>query len=99
MILMKLIKNTKSGEEQTFELIFRRYYTRLCGFANKFIGDTAESEEIVQEVFLNVWEKRDQLNMDNDIRPYLFKSVQNLCYNFLGHKKVADKYFQVIFEV
>jgi RNA polymerase sigma-70 factor (ECF subfamily) len=96
---MKLVKSTKSKEEQTFELIFRRYYVRLCGFANKFIGDAAESEEIVQEAFLNVWKNRERLNLDDDIRPYLFKSVQNLCYNFLEHQKVADKYYQVIEEV
>ncbi|QGY43964.1 RNA polymerase sigma-70 factor [Maribellus comscasis] len=99
MLPMKLIKNTKTSEEQTFELIFRRYYVRLCGFANKFIGDTAESEEIVQEAFLNVWKKREKLNLDDDIRPYLFKSVQNLCYNFLEHQKVEDKYYKVIYDV
>ncbi len=95
---MKLTRNIKTREEQTFELIFRKYYVRLCGFANKFIGDTAESEEIVQEAFLKIWEKRDRINLDGDMRPYLFKSVQNLCYNFVEHQKVADKYYQVIEE-
>ena len=96
---MKLSKSTRYEQEKTFELIFRRYYVRLCGFANKFIGNTAESEEIVQEAFLNIWKKRDQINLYDDIRPYLFKSVQNLCFNFLEHKKVADNYYSVIEEV
>lgn len=93
---MNFIGNAKSGEELAFELLFRKYYVRLCGFANKFVANTAESEEIVQEVFLNLWKKRDQLRLDNEIKPYLFKSVQNLCYNFIGHKKVADNYYSVI---
>ncbi len=93
---MKIIGNAKSEDELAFELLFRRYYVRLCGFANKFIANTAESEEIVQEVFLNIWKKRDQLRLDNEIKPYLFKSVQNLCYNFIGHKKVVDNYYSVI---
>jgi len=92
----KLIGNIKSGDEQAFELLFRTYYLRLCGFANKFIADIAESEEIVQEVFLNIWEKRDLLKLDSDMRPYLFKSVQNLCFNFLEHRKVVDNYYAVI---
>jgi RNA polymerase sigma-70 factor, ECF subfamily len=96
---MKLIKSSISEQEKTFELIFRRYYVRLCGFANKFIGNTAESEEIVQEAFLNIWKKRDHINLDDDIRPYLFKTVQNLCFNFLEHKKVEDSYYSVIEEV
>lgn len=92
----KYIGNIKSGDEQAFELLFRKYYLRLCGFANKFIANTAESEEIVQEVFLNIWEKRTQLNMNDAIRPYLFKSVQNLCLNFIEHRKVVDNYYAVI---
>ncbi len=96
---MKLIKTTRSEQEKTFELIFRRYYVRLCGFANKFIGNTAESEEIVQEAFLNIWKKKDQITLNDNIRPYLFKSVQNLCFNLLEHKKVEDSYYLVIEEV
>lgn len=92
----KNIGNIKSGDEQAFELLFRKYYRRLCGFANKFIANTAESEEIVQEVFLNIWEKRDHLNLNNEIRPYLFKSVRNLCLNFIEHRKVIDNYYAVI---
>ena len=93
---MKIIDKEASDDEVAFELLFRRYYIRLCGFANKFIANPAESEEIVQEVFLNIWNKRDQLKLDDQIRPYLFKSIQNLCFNFLEHKKVIDTYYSVI---
>ncbi len=92
----KIIEKVKLGDEQAFELLFRRYYARLCGFANKFIYNTAESEEIVQNVFMNIWKKRDQLKLNNDIRPYLFKSVQNLCFNFIERQKVIDNYYSVI---
>ncbi|MDP3435281.1 MAG: RNA polymerase sigma-70 factor [Bacteroidota bacterium] len=93
---MELIPNPQSNEEQAFELLFRKYYLRLCGFANKFIANRQESEEIVQEVFLNIWKKRSRLKLDNEIRPYLFKSVQNLCFNFIEHQKVIDNYYSVI---
>jgi len=84
------------NDEQEFELIFRKYYVRLCGFANKFITNTSEAEEIVQEVFLNIWAKKDRLKLDDEIKPYLFKSVQNLCFNFIEHQKVVDSYYSVI---
>lgn len=93
---MKPGSKQQSNEEQEFELIFRRYYVRLCGFANKFISNTAEAEEIVQEVFLNVWSKKDRLKLDDEIKPYLFKSVQNLCFNFIEHQKVVENYYSVI---
>lgn len=86
----------KTNEELAFELLFRRYYIRLCSFANKFLADSTESEEIVQEVFLSIWKRRDELKLDDKIRPYLFKSVQNLCFNFLEHQKVVNSYYSVI---
>jgi len=91
-----IVEKVKSGDEVAFELLFRKYYVPLCNFANKFTSNTAESEEIVQEVFLNIWKKRDQLKLEQEIRPYLYKSVQNLCFNFIQHQKVVDQYYAVI---
>ena len=93
---MKISRRQQLTEEQAFELIFRKYYVRLCGFANKFIANTGEAEEIVQEVFLNIWAKKDRLKLDDEIKPYLLKSVQNLCFNFIEHQKVIDNYYSVI---
>jgi RNA polymerase sigma-70 factor (ECF subfamily) len=93
---MIIALKSKSDEELAFEILFREYYVRLCGFANKFISSSTESEEIVQEVFLNIWKKRGQYKLNDEIRPYLFKSVQNLCFNFLEHKKLTDKYYSII---
>jgi hypothetical protein len=50
----KIFKKIKAGDEQAFELLFRKYYLRLCGFANKFLANTTDSEEFVQEV----WKER-----------------------------------------
>jgi len=48
----QLATRIKIGDEQAFELLFRRYFIRLCGFANKFLNDPDEAKEIVQEVFI-----------------------------------------------
>lgn len=45
----KLAQRIKNGDECSFELLFRKYYVRLCGFANKFLNDPAEAREIVQD--------------------------------------------------
>jgi RNA polymerase sigma-70 factor, ECF subfamily len=91
-----MIVEKKTNDELAFEILFRKYFVRLCGFANKFIANKTESEEIVQEVFLKIWKNRDHLRFDQTISPYLFKSVQNFCYNFIEHKKVTDNYYSVI---
>ena len=90
----ELIQRVKLGDEQAFELLFRQYYVRLCGFANKFLNNWTESEEIVQEVFLRIWNKKENLNASASLKSYLFKSVQNLCINSLDHKKIVDRYVQ-----
>ena len=91
-----IIDKIRKGDEHAFELLFRKYYTRLCGFANKFLASRTDSEEIVQEVFLNIWKNRQKLKVNGSIHPYLFKSVQNLCFNFIAHQKVVDNYYSVI---
>jgi RNA polymerase sigma-70 factor, ECF subfamily len=93
---MRFTDMERSDVEIAFELLFRKYYLRLCGFATRFVSDTIEAEEIVQEVFVKIWNKREQLKLDDKLKPYLFKSVQNLCYNFLEHKKVVDDYHAVL---
>lgn len=96
---MKIIGNTKTDDEIAFEILFRKFYVRLCGFANKFIANRAESEEIVEKIFLTIWEKRSSLKLNDEIRPYLFKSIQNLCFNYLEHQKIVSHYHLVIKEV
>jgi RNA polymerase sigma-70 factor, ECF subfamily len=85
----------KLGDEQAFELLFRKYYVRLCGFANKFIYDPEEAREIVQESFLKIWEGREDIDPEDSLKSYLFKIVQNLSLNRLRKKKVESKYIEI----
>ncbi len=80
-----------------FELVFKEYFVRLCGFATVYTGNSEESKEIVQEVFLKVWEKQDVVLTGSDIKSYLFRAVKNACINNLQHKIVADKYQAVLY--
>jgi RNA polymerase sigma-70 factor, ECF subfamily len=87
-----LIKNLKNGDAQSMELLFRRLYPQLCAFANKFLHDTDEAEEVVQEVFYKIWKNRQNLDENQSVKCYLFTSVKNSCFTFLEHSKVKDKY-------
>ena len=84
------------NKEEKFELIFRRYFVRLCCFADRYTQSVEESKEIVQEVFLNVWNKRDQLSFDEDIQYYLFRAVKNSCLNLLQHRRIESDYQAVL---
>ena len=85
----------KLGDEQAFELLFRKYYARLAGFANKFLNNPEESREIVQEVFMKIWEGREGIDPEDSLKSYVFKIAQNLSLNRLRKKKVESKYVEI----
>jgi len=53
----------KNGDEKAFDYIFDTYYTVLCIFANKYVEDIGVAEDIVQELFIKIWIKREQINI------------------------------------
>jgi RNA polymerase sigma-70 factor, ECF subfamily len=81
-----------SGDEQTFEAVFRAHYTSLCAFSRKFVADPDAAEELVQDLFLNLWEKRAELTPTQSLRSYLFAAVRNSCLNHLKHLKVRARH-------
>ena len=84
------------GDEQAFELLYRRYFVRLCAFANKFLIDPQSSEEVVQDIFLKLWENRLTLRGDGSGKSFLFQAVHNKSLNLLAHKKVVNRYSEMV---
>jgi len=85
----------KIGDEQAFELLFRRYYRRLCSFANKFLNEPDEAKDVVQQVFIKLWECRKYIDPESSLNAYLFKITQNICINNLQRRKVESKYAEI----
>ncbi|GMN11556.1 RNA polymerase sigma-70 factor [Croceitalea sp. MTPC9] len=77
----KLILQLKRGDENAYVDLVENYNHKLCLYANSLINDIGTSEDIVQNVFINVWEKRDNLRPDLSLKSYLYKSVYNACIN------------------
>lgn len=87
-----LFKRLKNGDEKAFEILFRTFYGSLCRYALQFVNEEEEAEEITQEFFIKLWEKRTSLEIDTSVTNYLFRSVKNQCLNFIQHNKVKKKY-------
>lgn len=79
-------------DEKSFEQLFRNQYAPLCGYARKYIDDLDQSEEVVQDVFVNLWQKRSTIEITSTIESYLFRAVRNTCLNILKHFKVREKH-------
>jgi RNA polymerase sigma-70 factor (ECF subfamily) len=91
-----LFQKIKLGDEKSFELLFRRYYGHLCLYAVRFTQNNPEAEEIVQDLFAKIWEKKEQLTISTSVKNYLFRSVKNHCLNFLQHSQIKNQYSQKV---
>lgn len=79
--------------ENGFKMVFETFYPRLLRFANEYVGDRFEAEDILQEVFLKLWEKRASLPVEINLQAYLLTMVKNQCMDFLRHRQVVERNF------
>ncbi|MCG8502665.1 MAG: RNA polymerase sigma-70 factor [Firmicutes bacterium] len=83
------IKEIKSGDAEAFNQIFNLYGERLFRFSYGYLKSRAEAEEVVQEVFLRVWNGRKNLNPDLSFKAYLFKIAFR--YIHLQFQKISQE--------
>lgn len=91
-----LFEKIKKSDEKAFEFLFHKYYGILCSFAIKIINDDVAAEEIVQDFFVKLWEKREQVFIETSVKNYFFRSVKNLCLNLIQHNKTKIKHAQIL---
>lgn len=82
------LKRLVIGDENSFSMIFSAYYTDLVLFALTIVRNSDVAEEIVQEIFVKLWEDHKSLQIKTSLRSYLLRSVQNRCIDWYRHKKV-----------
>jgi RNA polymerase sigma factor, sigma-70 family/RNA polymerase sigma-70 factor, Bacteroides expansion family 1 len=85
-----IIKNLKEGDVLSFDSIFKKYHKKVYYFAISYLKNKEEAEDVVQEVFMNLWKCRDQINEYYVFSKYLFKITYNAtCKKF--RKQASDK--------
>jgi len=82
-----LLGKIKNDDTIAFQEVFIEYYPALIFFANKLLNDSGQAEDIVQEVFVNIWEDRRSLGSIRSISSYLYSSVRNKAYNYIRDNK------------
>jgi RNA polymerase sigma-70 factor, ECF subfamily len=91
-----LAERIKLGDKRAFELFFRMLNVRLCVFANRYLNDPEMAQDIVQDAFIHLWESRDDINPEENLKSYLFKIVQNQAINKLKRRKTESKYIEIL---
>lgn len=64
----------------------------LVGYARKLLHDQEQAEDVVQQLFVNLWEKRDAIEVDGSWKSYLLRSTHNSCLNQIKHQKIKDEH-------
>jgi RNA polymerase sigma-70 factor (ECF subfamily) len=91
---IKLLAGFRDGDMEAFRKIYETFCDPLYRFANSYLKDEFESEEIVQDVFLKVWEKRADVDVQKSFKSYLYRITVNKVFNELKHRVVRQKYEQ-----
>ncbi|GLU54698.1 DNA-directed RNA polymerase sigma-70 factor [Dyadobacter frigoris] len=78
------------GDQETFEAIYRSYFAPLCVFAESYVGRFA-SEDIVENQFLKLWNKRQQFQDHGHLRAYFYRATKNACLDLLKTSKREEE--------
>jgi len=95
-ISQDLLTELKSGNEKAFTILFNGYFQRLCRFATGYVIDGSVAKNIVQDVFLKLWETRKNISEGSSIGGLLLTMTKNSCLDYLRHKHIESKYQQQI---
>ncbi len=88
----RLVEQVAEGGEPAFERFFKTYFKSLYAYAFTMLRDEIMAEEIVQQVFYKIWEKKEQFRVNTSAKAYLYKAVYNECLNYLEHQKHKAKH-------
>ena len=86
-------------DEQAYHKLFQQFYSYLVLFAERRVENHKVAEDIVQEIFINIWESNKQYNSINGFKAYLYEAVSNRCADYWKHRAVEEKYMaHVLFQ-
>ncbi len=88
-ILLNLLME---DDQLAFTEIFERYSRLLVNHAYKILGNQDEANDVVQDVFLTIWNKRYELIITGSLSSYLYKATKNKVLNHIAHEKVVSRY-------
>ncbi|WP_010664387.1 RNA polymerase sigma-70 factor [Marinilabilia salmonicolor] len=87
-----------AGDESAFRHLFDAYYQLLVTFAFRFLNDLDSSRNVVQDVFVSLYDKRESISIHTSLKAHLYQSVRNRALNVLKRDKMQREHHHRIFE-
>ena len=92
----QIVSALNEGHESVFDAVYRHYFKQLCAFCSQYIPDLEETEEIVQETMVWLWENRLTLKAELTLKSLLFTIVKNKALNRISHYEIKQKVHEEI---
>ena len=82
----------KEGDQAAFSYFYSKYFLKIQSFSFQFLYDLNDAENLAQEAFVYLWEKRESIESIGGIPSFLYTFTKSKCLNMIRHKKVKDKF-------
>ncbi|HZL10349.1 MAG TPA: RNA polymerase sigma-70 factor [Prolixibacteraceae bacterium] len=86
-----ILTELQKGNERVFDFVFKEYYVPLIRFSYSFVKEQDRAENLVQDVFVKLWEKRERLSKVDNILSYLMGMIRNQCIDSIRKEKADSK--------
>ena len=83
----KLFESIRQGNIDAYEMLFKKYYLSMCMIARRIVEDEDVAKDLVQEIFIRLWEKRETYDFRETADIFLYVSVRNKCFDYLRSRK------------
>ncbi len=91
-----LFHSLKAGNEEALDLLFKKYYSPLCQYTQVFLSDRPYCEDVVSELFADIWIKRSKLEIKHNFKAYIYRSAKNAALAYKRKKKLETVGFDEI---
>jgi len=91
-----LINHLKKGSIGAYTKLYNKYFQLLFVFAYKKIRDEELAKDMVQELFIRLWERRENISETKNFSAYLYVAIRNTVFDYFTHQKVANKYIEFL---
>jgi RNA polymerase sigma-70 factor (family 1) len=88
------VRHFKDANHSAFKYVFDKYYSILCYFAENLLDDAPAAEDVVEDVFINLWTKNTDFTSYRSIKAFLYTCTRNACYGFMEQRQLKNKKFQ-----
>lgn len=93
---ISLVNLLMESDQYAYTEIFERYKALLYQHAYRMLQDEDEVNDLVQDLFLTLWQKRENLDIKSSLSSYLYSAVRNRVFDVMAHQKVVNKYLESI---